>query len=140
MGDKSATITTSLTVQQCAAIFQGAPKQLMSGAAKAQGLVARVAGGVFTADFFTPEDTGPFAALDDDRPDFSVGTWIRNGMSAPNPTELHMYVWDRGDHRDVLIAAGHGMVTGSMHAKKLLDKLAEMIKTQDRSARVSTSY
>jgi hypothetical protein len=140
MGEKTVRIETALTVKQCAAVFQASPKQLMSGAAKFQGFTAKLAGGNFTADFFTPTDTGPFAALDDDAPAFAVGTFIRNGVSAANPTELHMYVWDRGVNREVVVIAGHGLVTGAVHAKKIVHSLAEMFTAQDRAARVSADF
>lgn len=136
MGEKSVRIETALSVKDCAALFQASPKQLMSGAAKVQGLAARLAGGRFTAEFFTPTDSSPFASLNDDSPSFTVGTFIRNGAAAANPTELHMYVWDRGAKREVAVVAAHGMVSGSMHAKKLVQKLAEMFTAQDRTAEV----
>jgi hypothetical protein len=140
MGEKTARIETVLTVNQCAALFQASPKQLMSGAAKFQGVAAKLAGGNFTADFFKPTDHSPFAALDDDPPAFTVGTFIRNGVSAANPTELHMYVWDRGTRREVVFIAAHGLMTGSVHAKKLVRGLADMVAAQDQSAKVSSDF
>lgn len=140
MGEKTARIETVMTVKQCASLFQSSPKQLMSGAAKFQGFAAKLAGGNFTADFFEPTDASPFAAINDDPPVFAVGTYIRNGMSAPNPTELHMYVWDRGPRREVVLIAGHGLMTGALHAKKVVHSLAEMFTAEDRSAKVSTDF
>lgn len=140
MGQKAARIETTLTVKECAALFQASPKRLMSGAAKLQGFAAKAAGGNFTADFFTPTDSSPFAALDDDAPAFAGGTFIRNGASAPNPTELHMYVWDRGSNREVAVVAAHGLMTGTLHAKKVVQSLAEMFKAHDRSARVKLDF
>lgn len=140
MGEKTARIETMLTVKQCAALFQSSPKQLMSGAAKFQGVAAKLAGGNFTADFFEPKDRSPFAALNDDPPAFAAGTFIRNGVSAANPTELHMYVWDRGSSREVVVIAGHGLMTGAVHAKKLVRTLAEMLTAQDQTAKVSSDF
>jgi hypothetical protein len=138
MGEKTARIETALTVRQCAALFQASPKQLMSGAARFQGYAAKLAGGNFTADFFKPTDASPFAALNDDAPAFAVGTFIRNGASAPNPTELHMYVWDRGSSREVVLIAGHGLMTGAVHARKIVRGLTGMFEEQDRTAKVSS--
>lgn len=140
MGEKTARLETTLTVRQCAALFQASPKELMSGAAKFQGLAAKLAGGNFTADFFTPTDSSPFAALNDDPPAFTAGTYIRNGASAPNPTELHMYVWERGSKREVMIVAGHGLMTGALHARKIVQRLTEMFTEQDRAAKVSLDF
>jgi hypothetical protein len=140
MGDKAAKIETTLTVKQCAALFQASPKQLMSGAAKFQGLAARLAGGNFTADFFRPTDSSPFAELYDDAPAFAVGTFIRNGVNGTHPTELHMYVWDRGSKREVAVIAGHGLVTGAVHARKVVQSLTQMFTAQDRSAIVSLEF
>ncbi|MFY1688427.1 hypothetical protein [Plantactinospora sp. WMMB782] len=136
MGEKIARISTSLTIKQCAGVFESAPRALMSGAAKLQGIIARVSGGVYTADFFTPRDEGPFSALDEDPPAFTVGTFIRNGASAPNPTAVHMYVWDRGARREVVVVAMHGFVTGAVHARKIVAGVADMLKQQDSQARV----
>lgn len=140
MGEKAARMETTLTVKECAALFQASPRQLMSGAAKFQGFTAKLAGGNFTADFFTPTDSSPFAALNDDAPAFAAGTYIRNGASAPNPTELHMYVWDRGSKREVLVIAGHGLMTGALHAKKVVQRLTEMFTARDRTAKVSLDF
>lgn len=137
MGEKVARIHTSLSTKQCAAVFESAPRALMSGAAKVQGILARVAGGVYTADFFTPRDDGAFAVLNDDPPTFTVGTFIRNGASAPNPTEVHMYVWDRGTQRQVIVLAQHGLMTGTVHARKIVTGIADMFRLQDRQARVA---
>ena len=101
-----------------------------------QGFFAQMQGGVFTADFFTPEDD-VFGSLDDDRPAFAVGTWIRNGSSPTNPTPLHMYVWDRRDHREVTILAAHGLIVGTSHAAKLVTDVANMIKENDPKASVT---
>ena len=136
MGEKAARIDTGLSVQDCAALFRASPKQLMSGAAKFQGFAAKLAGGNFSADFFSVDDSGPFAGVNADPPAFAAGTFIRNGASAANPTELHVYVWDRGSRREVAIVAGHGLVTGAVHAKKVVQRLAEMFSAQDRSATV----
>jgi hypothetical protein len=140
MSDKAAKIETNLTVKQCAALFQASPKQLMSGAAKFQGFAAKLSGGNFTADFFTPTDSSPFAALNDDAPAFAAGTFIRNGANGTHPTELHMYVWDRGSKREVAVIAGHGFMTGALHAKKLVQSLTQMFTAQDGSARVSLDF
>lgn len=137
MGQKVARISTSLSIKQCAGVFESAPRALMSGAAKLQGVFARVAGGVYTADFFTPRDDGAFAALDDDPPAFTVGTFIRNGASAPNPTAVHMYVWDRDTQREVVVVAMHGLMTGTVHARRIVSGIADMFKLQDRQARVA---
>ena len=136
MGEKTANISTSMTVKECADLFRSSPPKLMSGTAKLQGLFAKASGGVFTADFFTPRDTGPFAGLEEDPPTFTAGTFIRNGAAAANPTELHMYVWDRGDQRQVAVVADHGLMTGAVHAKRLVTQLADMFKAQDARALV----
>ena len=137
LGEKAARVNTGLSVKQCGDLFRAAPPRLMSGAAKVQGIAAKIAGGVFTAKTFTPENLGSFATWGDDPPILSIGTFIRNGLSAPNPTELHMYVWDRGANRNVVIVASHGFVTGALHARKIVNSLAEMFRMQDGHAVVT---
>ena len=79
MGSKRTTFTTSLTVAQCGAAFRGA------GDTARGGLKSKVARGIATSVYDVPGemangyfelDDGPFAAVSEDPPAFSVGTLI----------------------------------------------------------------
>jgi hypothetical protein len=91
------------------------------------GITAKLMGGQ-SLNFYTPEDDSPFAALDDDRPAFSVGVAVPKAQGAHlHGTNVHMYVWDRGSHRDVVVWVHHSL-TGGSHAAKLIDAVRSQIE------------
>ncbi|MGN6558408.1 MAG: hypothetical protein ACTHLH_10425 [Solirubrobacterales bacterium] len=83
------------------------------------GVTAKLIGGEMLS-WYTPQDNSPFAALNDDPPTFCIGVGVPKAQGAhSNGTNVHMYVWDRGSHRDVALWAQHSL-TGGSHATKLL--------------------
>jgi hypothetical protein len=88
--------------------------------------------------YFTPTDDSPFSSLDDDKPDFSVGVMIPkfNAGAQGNAAALHMYVWDRGESREVHLLSPHNL-GGGMHASRLVGKAVEAFQAADPSSRVS---
>ncbi len=91
------------------------------------GLTAKLLGGE-SLTFYTPEDDSPFAALNDDPPAFSVGVAVPKAQGAhQHGTNVHMYVWDRGNHRDVVLAA-HYSLTGGSHATKLIEAVRSQVE------------
>jgi hypothetical protein len=95
--------------------------------ARIGGIAAKLMGGV-SLNFYTPEDDSPFAALNDDRPAFCVGVAVPKAQGAhANGTNVHMYVWDRGSHRDVVLAAHHSL-TGGSHATQLIDAVRAQVE------------
>jgi hypothetical protein len=78
--------------------------------------------------WYTPEDRSVFAALNDDKPTFSVGVGVPKAQGAhANGSNVEMYVWDRGSHRDVALWAHHSL-TGGAHAGKLMDAVRSKIE------------
>ena len=135
MGSKRTTFTTSLTVAQCGAAFRGA------GDTARGGLKSKVARGIATSVYDVPGemangyfelDDGPFAAVSEDPPAFSVGTHILKfvGGGAGEGTTLQMYVWDRGDHREVTLIALHKL-TGGKRASRYLGKFLTAFQSND---------
>jgi hypothetical protein len=78
-----------------------------------------------------------FAALDDDPAAFEIGVTIPT-MSFTNGggVTLHMYVWDRGDHRHVQLVSPHGIVSGGQKSRRRLNQLVQAIQRHDRGATV----
>lgn len=82
--------------------------------ARPRGLTGLVASKALEWDFFTPQmSDDPFAAFDDDAPDFSAGASYglrhmgsgnqRRTLEAGTGGAALLNVWDRGAHRDVLL-------------------------------------
>jgi len=127
VGEKSVEFRTSLTVRDCGQNFQSAIVNGRGMSAKLGGLTAKLMGGE-SLSFYTPEDDSPFAALDDDPPAFSVGVGVPKAQGAhANGTNVHMFVWDRGSHRDVALWAHHSL-TGGSHATKLMDAVRRQVE------------
>lgn len=119
MGEKALRFQTSLSVKECGQAFQSGIVNGRGLSSKIGGLTAKLVGGE-SLSFYTPQDDSPFAALDDDPPAFSVGVGVPKAQGAhTNGTNVHMYVWDRGPHRDVALLAHHSL-TGGTHAMKLM--------------------
>ena len=120
MGEKSLDFKTPLRVKECGARFQSAIINGRGASARIGGLAAKLMGGE-TLTWYTPRDDSPFATLDDDPPAFSVGVGVPKAQGAhANGTNLNMFVWDRGSHREVVILAHHSL-TGGAHANQLLE-------------------
>jgi hypothetical protein len=119
MGEKSVEFETTLSVKECGHRFRSGIVNGRGLSSRLGGFAAKMMGGE-SLSFYTPEDSSPFAALDDDRPAFSVGVGVpkANGAHA-NGTNVHMYVWDRGGHREVGLLAHHS-IAGGAHATQLL--------------------
>lgn len=119
MGEKSVEFETSLSVKECGMRFKSGVENGRGASAWIGGVTAKLIGGE-TLSWYTPEDNSPFASLNDDPPTFSIGVGVPKAQGAhQNGTNVHMYVWDRGPHRDVALWAHHSLMGGS-HAAKLL--------------------
>ncbi|MFG1808381.1 hypothetical protein [Streptomyces sp. NPDC049040] len=135
MGSKQASLSTTLTVKQCAEVFREGASQARGIGSMLGGIAAKVAGND-QSGFFTPTDNSPFAALDDDPPAFSVGALIPKFSAGAqgNGTAIHMYVWDRGATRAVELFSPHG-IGGGMHASKLVTKVGAAFEAADPRCR-----
>lgn len=128
MGEKTVEFQTSSSVQECGLRFKSGIEGGRGASAWIGGVTAKLMGGE-TLSWYTPREDSPFAALNNDRPSFSVGVGVPKAQGAhQNGTNVHMYVWDRGSHRDVALWAHHSL-TGGMHANKLLESARASIET-----------
>jgi len=120
VGEKSLEFKTSLSVKQCGEGFQSAIVDGRGLSSKIGGFTAKLIGGK-ALNFYTPENDSPFAVLDDDQPAFSVGVAVPRANGAhQHGTNVHLYVWDRGSHREVALWAHHSLAGGS-HAEQLME-------------------
>ncbi len=119
MGEKSVEFETQLSVRDCGQRFQTGILSGRGWSSRIGGITAKMMGGQ-SLTFYTPEDASPFAALNPDQPAFSVGVAVPKAQGAhANGTNVHMYVWDRGAHRDVALWAHHSLAGGG-HATQLI--------------------
>ncbi len=137
MGRKEALVHTSLSTKQCAELFQQAVEKSRGIGSRLGGFAAQMTG-KDQSGYFTPTDDSPFSSLDDDKPDFSVGVLIPkfNAGAQGNAAALHMYVWDRGESREVRLISPHSL-GGGMHASRLVGKAVDAFQVADPSSRVS---
>jgi hypothetical protein len=126
MGEKQIEFKTGLSVKECGAAFQSGVQDGRGMSARLGGLTAKLMGGE-SLSWYTPQDKSVFASLNDDPPAFAVGVGVPKAQGAhANGTNLEMYVWDRGDHREVVLWAHHSL-TGASHATKLMDAVKSRI-------------
>jgi hypothetical protein len=119
MGEKSVEFKTSLSTKECAQRFQSGIVNGRGISSKIGGLTATLIGGK-GLNFYTPRDDSPFAAADDDPPAFSVGVAVPKAYGAhANGTNIHMSVWERESHRDIVLWAHHSLAGGA-HADQLI--------------------
>jgi len=119
MGQKAVEFQTRLSLQECGQRFQSGIKGGRGISSWIGGLTAMAMGGE-SLTFYTPQDNSPFASLNTDPPSFAVGVSVPKANGAHmHGTNVHMYVWDRGNHRDVTLAADHSLAGGA-HANKLI--------------------
>lgn len=127
MSEKQVEFETKLSVKECGQGFQSGILNGRGLSSKIGGITARLMGGQ-SLTFYTPEDDSPFAALNDDPPAFSVGVAVPKAAGAhQHGTNVHMYVWDRGNHRDVALWAHHS-IAGGAHASQLFEAVRSEIK------------
>jgi hypothetical protein len=121
-------------LKECAAAFEQAASSALDLTAKFQGAVAMLAGGKFTGDFYSPDNSSPFASLDDDPPDFSVGVELRNrGLNSQMWTPIEMFLWQRQETTDVVLTAAYAF-GGAKRAERLLEHFTAAVRSTDASA------
>lgn len=119
MGEKAVEFDTSLSVKECGQRFHSGIVNGRGLSSLIGGLTAKLMGGE-SLSWYTPEDDSPFASLNGDRPAFSVGVAVPKAQGAHmHGTNVHMYVWDRGAHREVALLVHHSLAGGA-HANQLI--------------------
>ena len=118
MGEKSVEFQTSASVKECGQRFQSGIVNGRGLSSKFGGLTAKLLGvrvSAGTRQGMTPRSQ---RASNDDPPAFSVGVGVPKAQGAhQHGTHVQMYVWDRGNHRDVMLAAHHSLAGGA-HANQ----------------------
>lgn len=128
MGEKVVELQTGLEARQCVDRFRSAIQNGRGASAMIGGFTAKLMGGE-TLTWYVPEHDGPFDPFAGDQPTQSIAVAVPKAYGAHmHGTNLHMYVWDRGGHRDVTLLAHHS-ITGGQHAEKLLAAVTSSLET-----------
>jgi hypothetical protein len=137
MSQKGIVFTTKLTVADCANLFRQTGDSLRGVRGRLLEATAAVAGNSDRTGYYTPSFDSPFARVGG-VPDFAVGVNILkfNAGAQGNGTHVHMYVDDRGDHRDVQIVAKHGLLDASRSAR-MVRKVFEAFQSSDAGVTVT---
>lgn len=138
MGSVGARFETRLGVREVAQVFQAAAAESRGLGSKTGGLFAKMSGRGGDLEFFTPRDDSPFSALEADKEDFGVGVHIpkMSGGGAGAVRTVQMFVWDRGQMREVLLVSPHSAMEGS-GARKLVDSFVRSFTTRDSGLRIT---
>jgi len=133
-------LTTRLTTADLANHFRQATGSLYGLKGKFGSLArsfTQMGGNSF--EYFTPRDDSPFSSLDQDKPDFSVGVNIpKFAGTGGGETTVHMYIWDRGNHREVALVSPH-TIGSAPSARKAVAHILTELSQQDRNLQVIDS-
>jgi len=128
----SSEFSTSMSVTELSIIFRDAAESMYGAKEKLARFVRRLE----SIKYFTPRET-PFDALDDDKEKFSVGvTFPKFSGTGGGVVTLHMYVWDRGDVREVELYSPHSL-DGSVKARQVINKVLNELRKHDSGLRAS---
>lgn len=138
MRHSGAEIETRLSVEELGAIFKGATQSMYGiGAKLGHGLRGMTSYQEDGFHYFTPQGDG-FEAIASDPPTFEIAVHIPTmSYTAGGSVVLHMYVWDRRNHRQLRFVAPHGMVMGAHKSRKRLEQLISAVRAGDPGAKIS---
>lgn len=137
MGQTSEKLRISLSVKECAKLFERAANVPGGMGSRFAGLVAKSIGND-AVSFYNPIDDSPLAQFEDDAPTFLIGCRIArmgSGGAAANPTDIQMSVWDRGPHRDVVFISEF-RVGAKRQSAKAIRFFVESFLAADRTAKI----
>jgi hypothetical protein len=127
VGEKQMEFNTSLSIKECGSGFESGISEGRGASAWIGGTMAKLMGGEMLS-WYTPQDNSVFASLNDDPPHFTVGCGVPKAQGGhANGSNVEMYVWDRGERREVVLWAHHSL-TGASHATKMMDAVRTRIE------------
>lgn len=131
MSGTTTVLVTDLTLSDMEAVFRRIAKVIRTPFSRLGETAARVNNRSVDFGFYTPDET-PFTSLDDDPPKFTVGFTYGAGFTGQfgNFRTMHMYVWDRGEKREVHLYVPHSFA-GAAHAKRSLRQAFEVFQKAD---------
>ena len=135
MKDVGVTLQSQLSVQDAAAVFQQTADDARGIKAKMIERSASRYGNDHLHGFFTPNDNSVFSAIDDDRPDFTVGVGIAkgnlmHGTRSGDADVIQLYVWDRGNSRELHLFSPYTGL-GKGRSEKLVQRFVNAYQAAD---------
>lgn len=131
-------VATQLDTRDLAEIFQETTQEIYGIGGKLGSFKRIIKGQASTSiEYYTPRDDSPFSSLDTDKATFTVGVSIpKFSSTGGGDVTLHMYVWDRGDHREVELLAPY-TVGSAIASKRALDNLVTAVQSADDSLEIT---
>jgi hypothetical protein len=115
-------ITTTVSMREAAALFQRAMRvSWYSENISGQGTT------------FEDSRGSVFDRLDDDRPDFSVMAMIGGGGVGIQKSAVHLYIWDRGSRREILLGVGKNLGALGIKANGKIRRFVAALQEEDAS-------
>jgi hypothetical protein len=125
MARQSVEIKTKLTMNQSAQLFREAMR--------VSWLSENITGAGTT---FEETPSGAFDSLNADPADFSVMATLGGRGAEIQKSAVHMYMWDRGDHREIVLGIGKNLGALGIKANSKIRRFAAALQAADPS----TSY
>lgn len=126
MAQANVQIRTSLSIRDCAALFQESMKVSKLSGWKGQG-----------TEFGKPPVDEAFGDLDEDPPTFSVMAVIGGGGSDWQKSAVRMYAWDRGEATEIEITTGRALLSLGVKAKGKIMRFVQALQASDPSVQYS---
>ncbi len=122
-------IQTALSLEDAARIFQ----KSMRGTWFSENITGQ-------GTEFMPPPEDAFDGAVSDPPAFAVmAVFGRTNLEAA-ASAVHMYAWDRGDHRDIQLSVGRAIASFGIKANMKIRKFVTALKTADPDTQTSGSW
>ncbi|MEU6050634.1 hypothetical protein AB0M94_00820 [Streptomyces xanthochromogenes] len=132
-------MSTDLTVQEAASVFQQTAASLFTGTAKLSARLRRLTNQLPDAqrvEFFTPLSESPFTAPENDQADYCVGVSIPKAAGSDGGVVIvQLFAWDRGDHRDIRLRSASA-IGSSGATRQVLAALSQAYAARDTRLKI----
>ncbi|MCM2422178.1 hypothetical protein [Streptomyces sp. RKAG293] len=124
MANQTVEIVTEASAQDAAALFQKSMR------------VSWVSENITGAGTEFVEPRGSvFDRLDDDVPDFAVVAMLGGRGAEIQKSAVHMYLWDRGDHREITLGVVRNLGALGLKAKSKMRRFIAALEEIDPSVK-----
>jgi len=116
-------ISTAASMEEAAALFQRAMRVSWWSEFRGAGTA------------FEEPRGSVFDRLDGDQPDFAVMAVLGGGGTDIQKSAVHMNMWDRGSHREILLGVGKNIGALGLKANRKIRRYVDALATVDSSVR-----
>jgi hypothetical protein len=122
MAKKTVEIATEISIQDVADLFQKAMRM--------NWLNEHILGAGTT---FEEPRASVFDNLNEDPPDFAVMALLGGRGGEIQRSAVHMYIWNRGGHREILLGVGRNLGSLGITAKSKIRRFIAALEEEDSS-------